>query len=147
MNRVKLLIRMLASDLEPPFYATPGSAGMDLRAAVTEPLTLQPGERKLVKTGVALAIPEGYEGQVRPRSGLATKHGISLVNAPGTVDSDFRGELRCSLINLSQEAYTVNRGDRIAQIVIAPVTQANLELVDELPETTRGEGGWGSTGK
>ena len=133
--------------LDLPAYATPGSAGVDLSAAIDEPLVLAPGQIALVPTGIAVAIPPGFEGQIRPRSGLATKHGISLVNAPGTVDSDFRGEMRCSLINLGQAPYTVHRGDRISQMIIAPVFQAKFEEVDELPESERGEGGWGSTGK
>lgn len=134
-------------DLDLPAYATPGSAGVDLAAALEEPLTINPGRIALVPTGIAVAIPPGFEGQIRPRSGLATKFGISLVNAPGTVDSDFRGEMRCSLINLGSEPYTVRRGDRIAQMVIAPVFQAEFREVDDLPESERGEGGWGSTGK
>lgn len=148
-DRVKVSIKRSphGRDLDLPAYATPGSAGVDLRAAIDEPLTLEPGQIALVPTGIAVAIPQGFEGQIRPRSGLATKHGISLINAPGTVDSDFRGEMRCSLINLGQESYTVRRGDRIAQMIIAPVYQAEFEEVDELPESKRGKGGWGSTGK
>ncbi len=148
-DRIRVLVKRLAHgrDMDLPAYATPGSAGVDLRAAVNEPLTIQPGRIALVPTGIAMAIPRGFEGQIRPRSGLATKHGISLINAPGTVDSDFRGEMRCSLINLGPEPYTVRRGDRIAQMIIAPVFQARFEEVEELPETERGEGGWGSTGK
>ena len=136
-----------ARDLDLPAYATPGSAGVDLAAAIDEPLTLEPGRIALVPTGIAVALPPGFEGQIRPRSGLATKHGISLVNAPGTVDSDFRGEMRCSLINLGRESYTIHRGDRIAQMIIAPVHQAEFVEVDELSESERGSGGWGSTGK
>ncbi len=148
-GRIVVRIKRLphGRDLDLPAYATPGSAGVDLSAAIQEPLTLAPGQIALVPTGIAVAIPPGFEGQIRPRSGLATKHGISLVNAPGTVDSDFRGEMRCSLINLGQEPYTVHRGDRISQMIIAPVFQAKFEEVDQLPESERGEGGWGSTGK
>ena len=148
-DRIRVLVKRMdhARDLDIPAYATPGSAGVDLRAALSEPLTINPGRIALVPTGIAVAIPRGFEGQIRPRSGLATKHGISLVNAPGTVDSDFRGEMRCSLINLGSEPYTVQRGERIAQMVIAPVYQADFQEVAELPETERGGGGWGSTGK
>ena len=120
---------------------------MDLRAAVTEPVTLQPGEVGLITTGLRIAIPPGYEAQVRPRSGLALKHGITIPNAPGTIDSDYRGVLQVILANLGPEPYTVSRGDRIAQMVIAPVTRAALEVVPELDDTERGEGGFGSSGK
>jgi dUTP pyrophosphatase len=117
---------------------------MDLRA--DEPFTLAPGERRLVPTGLALEIPHGHEGQVRPRSGLAVRHGISLVNAPGTIDSDYRGEVQVILVNLGQAPVTFARGDRIAQLVIAPVTRAELHLVEDLSATGRGAGGFGSTG-
>ena len=133
--------------LELPSYATPGAAGCDLRAAVAEPLTLPAGERTLVPTGICVAIPEGYEGQVRMRSGLAIRHGLSLLNAPGTIDSDYRGEIRVILANLGAEPVTIARGDRIAQLVIAPVVRARLDRVSELPATERHEGGFGSTGK
>ena len=136
-----------ARDLPPPEYMTEHAAGLDLRAAVKETLTLSPGEFALVPTGVRLAIPPGYEGQVRPRSGLAAKHGVTLVNAPGTIDADYRGEVRVVLINLGGEAFEVNRGDRIAQLVVAPVTRARLELTDGLDATERGAGGFGHTGK
>ena len=136
-----------ARDLPPPEYMTEHAAGLDLRAAVKETLTLSPGEFALVPTGVRLAIPPGYEGQVRPRSGLAARHGVTLVNAPGTIDADYRGEVRVVLINLGGEAFEVNRGDRIAQLVIAPVTRARLELTDGLDATERGAGGFGHTGK
>lgn len=127
-----------------PDHATPGSAGMDLRAS--EDALLQPGEVRAVGTGIRIAVPEGYEAQVRPRSGLALKHGISIPNAPGTIDSDYRGEVRVILINLGNEAFAIRRGDRIAQLVVAPVVRAEWECVHELPETVRGEGGFGSTG-
>ena len=127
-----------------PAYATPGAAGMDVVSA--EDLTLRPGARLAVATGFAMAIPDGYEVQVRPRSGLALKHGISVPNAPGTIDSDYRGELKVILINLSQDDFPIARGDRIAQLVLAPVTVAAWQEVDALPDTERGAGGFGSTG-
>ena len=150
MSRPRVKIKRLAQakDLDLPAYMTPGAAGLDLRAAVDrdEPLILEPGQIELIPTGVALEIPAGFEGQVRPRSGLAIEHGLTLVNAPGTVDSDFRGELKCAMINLGPERYEVRRGERIAQIIIAPVVQAALEEVEELAESERGPGGFGSTG-
>ena len=130
--------------LELPRYETDGSAGMDLRA--DEAFALAPGERRLVPTGLAMEIPPGHEGQVRPRSGLAVRHGIALVNAPGTVDSDYRGELRILIANLGSEPATIHRGDRIAQLVFAPVARARFERVSQLPPTTRNTGGFGSTG-
>ncbi|MDO8379835.1 dUTP diphosphatase [Phenylobacterium sp.] len=136
------------SDLPLPAYETADSAGMDLRAAVPqdEPLVIRPGDRFAVPTGLAMAIPRGFEGQVRPRSGLALKSGITCLNTPGTVDSDYRGEVKVILINLGAEDFTVRRGDRIAQMVIAPVTQAVVAEVADLDETARGAGGFGSTG-
>ena len=134
-------------DIPLPEYATAGSAGLDLRAAVDSDIVLLPGERKLVPTGLTLAIPEGYEGQVRPRSGLALKHGISMANTPGTIDSDYRGPVQVIMINLGQEAFTVRRGDRIAQLVICPVAHARLVEVENLPETVRNDGGFGHTGR
>ncbi len=131
--------------LELPRYETAGSAGMDLRA--DEAFALAPGERRLVPTGLSFEIPSGHEGQVRPRSGLAVRHGVALVNAPGTVDSDYRGEVKVVLVNLGTEPVSFARGDRIAQLVIAPVVRADVVLVDELAGTGRGEGGFGSTGK
>ena len=133
--------------LELPSYATAGSAGCDLRAAVAESLTLLPGGRTLVPTGLALAIPPGYEGQVRMRSGLALDKGLSLLNGPGTIDSDYRGEVRLILANLGSEPVTITRGDRIAQLVIAPVARARFEPTEELPPSSRQSGGFGSTGK
>jgi dUTP pyrophosphatase len=127
-----------------PRYETDGSAGMDLRA--DEPFSLAPGERRLVPTGLAVEIPPGHEGSVRPRSGLAVKHGVGMVNAPGTVDSDYRGELAVVLVNHGHEPVEFARGDRIAQLVIAPVVRATLELADALTDTDRGHGGFGSTG-
>jgi len=137
----------LRPDAVVPAYQTPGAAGMDLCAALDEPVTLAPGERRAIDTGIAMAIPAGFEGQVRPRSGLARTHGVTLVNSPGTVDHDYRGPLVVLLINLGQEPVTIEPGHRIAQIVIAPVVQAELEEVDELPTTVRGSGGFGSTGR
>ena len=131
-----------------PAYETANAAGMDLRAAVPEgePLTLRPGDRHAVPTGLAMAIPPGFEGQVRPRSGLASRHGVTCLNAPGTVDADYRGEVKVILVNLGPEAFIVRRGDRIAQLLIAPVAQATWRETDALEETARGEGGFGSTG-
>ncbi len=129
-----------------PEYATEQSAGCDLLAAVDGEITLAPGERRLIPTGLAIALPEGYEAQVRPRSGLALKHGISLVNTPGTIDADYRGEIGVILINHGQEVFTVSRGMRIAQLLVAPVIQARWQVVSTLSDTGRGAGGFGSTG-
>lgn len=135
--------------LKLPAYETVLAAGADLRAAVMDsaPLTLAPGERALVPTGFCMALPAGYEAQIRPRSGLAYKHGITCLNTPGTIDADYRGEVKVLLINLGQEAFTIQRGERIAQMVIAPITQPEFTEVEILSETARGEGGFGSTGK
>jgi dUTP pyrophosphatase len=130
-----------------PAYATEGSAGMDIRANLTDTLTLKPLERSLVPTGLFIQLPNGYEAQVRPRSGLALNHGITCLNSPGTVDSDYRGEIKVILVNLSNEPQQIKHGDRIAQMVINKVEQVNLQLVQSLNETTRGEGGFGHTGK
>ena len=129
-----------------PEYATPGSAGMDLRANIDAPITLAPGERKLIPTGIYIALPVGYEAQVRPRSGLALKYGIGLANMLGTVDSDYRADVGVILINLGQENFVVNDGDRIAQLVIAKYETAGWEVAEELDKTERGEGGYGHTG-
>ena len=129
-----------------PAYQSGGAVGLDLCAAVPAPVTLSPGERRLIPTGHAVAIPAGHEGQVRPRSGLALRHGVTVLNAPGTVDPDYRGELRVLLVNHGEAPFTVARGDRIAQLVICPVAIADLVLVDALDETARGAGGYGSTG-
>jgi dUTP pyrophosphatase len=134
-------------DLPLPSHATPGSAGVDLFAAVKETLTIRPGERVAVSTGIRIAIPEGFEAQVRPRSGLARKHGISMVNTPGTIDSDYRGVIHALLINLGTEEYNIHRGDRIAQMVISPVIYVTWDLADQLKETDRGDGGFGHTGR
>ena len=130
-----------------PEYATPQSAGLDLRANLESPLTLAPLERTLVPTGLFIALPEGYEAQVRPRSGLALKHGITVLNSPGTVDADYRGELRVILVNLSNEPFVINNGERIAQMVVTRHEQVTWEPVEVLDETERGDGGFGHTGK
>lgn len=129
-----------------PAYATEGSAGADLRAALSAPLVLAPGERGLVPTGIRLSIPRGYEGQVRPRSGLALKHGVTLLNAPGTIDSDYRGEVGVILVNHGSSEYVVQPGDRVAQLLITPVAQAEF-FAEDLTDTSRGSGGFGSTGR
>jgi len=135
-----------AEGLALPAYATPDSAGLDLQAAISEPVTLQPGERRLVRTGLVMELPPGTEAQVRPRSGLALKHGITLLNAPGTIDEGYRGELGVILVNLGQEPFEVALGMRIAQMVVAPVLRVAVAESETLGETRRGEGGFGSTG-
>lgn len=135
-----------ARGLEPPRVASAGSAGLDLRAAIDEPFQLAPGERRLVPTGFSLELPPGWEGQVRPRSGLAIRHGITMLNSPGTIDSDYRGEVQVILANLGQEPFEVARGDRIAQLVVARVASVVVEEVEDLGSTRRGAGGFGSTG-
>ncbi len=134
-------------DLPLPAYETQHAAGMDLRAAITEPLSLAPGERVLVPTGLRIALPSGTEAQIRPRSGLALRHGISMVNTPGTIDADYRGEIRVILVNMGQEPFAIQRGDRIAQMVVAPVLQVRWVEADTLNSTERGEGGFGHTGR
>ncbi len=134
-------------DLPYPAAATPGSAGLDLRACIVQDLSLEPGSRVLIPTGFSMALPEGYEGQVRPRSGLALRHGLTMLNSPGTIDSDYRGEIAVIAINLGQEPVVIRRGDRIAQLVIARVPGARLRPVDSLPPTGRGGGGFGHTGQ
>ena len=129
-----------------PAYATEQSAGMDLRADIEQPVTLKPLERRLIPTGLHIALPQGYEAQVRPRSGLALKHGITVLNTPGTIDADYRGEIGVVLVNLSDEDFVVNPGERVAQMVIAQYEQGVLQTVDTLDETERGEGGYGHTG-
>lgn len=136
-----------SSTNELPGYATLGAAGLDVRANLLEPITLQPLERRLIPTGLKVAIPVGYEIQVRPRSGLAFKHGVTVLNTPGTIDADYRGEIGVLLVNLSSEPFVVEHGERIAQLVVAKHEQISWEEVDELNETTRGEKGFGSTGK
>ncbi|WP_112072996.1 dUTP diphosphatase [Hyphomonas sp. GM-8P] len=151
MNEVNVAVLPLPhfEGLQLPTYETAGSAGMDVRAAVPagEPMVLAPGERAMVPTGLRVAIPQGYEIQVRPRSGLAAKHGLTCLNTPGTIDSDYRGEIKVILINLGQDAFTIQRGERIAQLVLAPVTRLAWQAVDSLDETERGAGGFGSTGR
>ena len=143
MIKIKLLNK---GHQEAPAYATPQSAGMDLRANIEEPITINPMERVLIGTGLYIALPIGYEAQVRPRSGLALKHGITVLNTPGTIDADYRGEIKVLLVNLSKDPFTVNVGERIAQMVIARHEQGEFIVVDELDETERGEGGYGHTG-
>lgn len=135
-----------AQDLAMPAYASAGAAGLDLPAAVAADVVIAPGSRALVPTGFAIALPDGFEAQVRPRSGLAARHGISIVNAPGTVDCDYRGEIMVCLVNLGEQAFTVSRGMRIAQMVVAPVTRVRLRETASLDDTARGAGGFGSTG-
>lgn len=145
MNQLKIDIKMLDQGIEPPTYAQPGDAGADLRSRVD--LTLEPGERALVPTGVAIALPEGFVGLVHPRSGLAAKHGITIVNAPGTVDSGYRGELMVCLLNTDRsQPFVIQRGDRIAQLVIQKFEAATFNVVESLSETERGTAGFGSTG-
>ena len=133
--------------LDLPAYETAGSAGLDLRAAVDEPVTLAPGARELIPTGLAIALPTGYEAQIRPRSGLAAKHGVTVLNSPGTIDADYRGEVKVILINHGAEPFTIVRGERIAQLVAAPVTHIMWRETESLPDTVRGEGGFGSSGR
>ncbi len=141
-------IRIINHSSHPlPQYATPQSAGMDLRAELKEPLVIQPMERRLIPTGLRIALPEGYEAQIRPRSGLALKHGIAVLNSPGTIDADYRGEIGIILANLSQTPYTLQPGERIAQMVVARYERAEWEETDRLDSTERGEGGFGHTGK
>lgn len=146
MTTVALARHPRAVGLDLPGYATAGSAGVDLLAAIEADAVIAPGARRLIPTGIAIALPAGYEGQVRPRSGLALKHGVTILNAPGTIDSDYRGEIGVILINLGGETFTVTRGMRIAQLVIAPVTQLAWREVTELPASARAVGGFGSTG-
>ncbi|MBO6571014.1 dUTP diphosphatase [bacterium] len=135
-----------AKDLPLPEYESKSAAGMDIRAALETPITLKPGERTLIPTGLQMSIPDGFEAQIRPRSGLAIRNGITMLNSPGTIDADYRGEVKVIAINHSNEDFTVEHGDRIAQMVIAPVTQFPVKEVDDLSSTDRGEGGFGSTG-
>jgi dUTP pyrophosphatase len=144
--RVRIQRLPAARDLPLPTPGSPGSAGFDLRAAIDGELVLRPGERALVPTGLVLEIPPGWEGQVRPRSGLALRHGIGVVNAPGTIDSDYRGEVGVILVNLGESPFSLNRGDRVAQLVIAPVERIEWDEVDALAPSARGDGGFGSTG-
>jgi dUTP diphosphatase len=150
MAPLRVLVRRVRSHASPlplPRYQSAGAAGLDLSADIEGEWTLAPLARRAVPSGLAIALPEGHEAQVRPRSGLALRHGITCINAPGTIDSDYRGEIQVLLVNLSGEPYTLRRGERIAQLVVAPVSQAALEEVDELPTTARMDGGFGSTGR
>jgi dUTP pyrophosphatase len=135
-----------ASNLPLPSYETLSSAGMDIRAALSEPVVLTPGQRMLIPTGLQMALPHGYEAQVRPRSGLAIKHGITMLNSPGTIDADYRGEIKLIVMNHGNESFTIRHGDRIAQLIVAPVIQAEVTEVEDLDDTHRGSGGFGSTG-
>lgn len=150
MEKIKVKICWLDSekskDLALPAYQSRLAAGMDVAAAIEKPYSLDPGEVYLFPTGFSVAIPEGYEFQVRPRSGLAVKHGLTVINSPGTIDADYRGEVRVALINMGKHPFTVMRGDRIAQLVLAPVVQADLQLTTKLDDTERGSGGFGHTG-
>ena len=142
--KVKVINR---SRFDLPRYATPQSAGMDVRANIDEAVVLRPLERAMIPTGLSIELPEGYEMQIRPRSGLAAKHGITVLNSPGTIDADYRGEIRVILVNLSNEEFRIEAGERIAQMVVARHEQVEWELAEELAESERGEGGFGSTGK
>lgn len=148
MAQINVLFKILdhGKDIELPSYESKEAAGMDIRAAVETPVTLKPGERQLIPTGFQMALPVGYEAQIRPRSGLAYKNGITMLNSPGTIDSDYRGEVKVLAINHGSENFVISRGDRVAQMVIAPIHQAAIKTVESLPETNRGEGGFGSTG-
>lgn len=149
MKQIRMLITRdeNALDIELPEYKSDGASGMDVRAAVSEPVTLNPGEIKLIPTGLRMAVANGYEVQVRPRSGLALKHGITVVNSPGTIDADYRGPVGIILANISNEPFEIKRGERIAQFVVQEVLKADIKVVTSLDETERGEGGFGSTGR
>jgi len=147
MDKIILKIKKLYEDVEIPNYQTDGAAGMDIKAYLTEPIKLNPFERKLIPTGIKIELPKNYEAQIRPRSGLSIKHGITLINCIGTIDEDYRGEICVPIVNLSNEDFTINNGDRIAQMVIAPVIKAELQVVQDLSDTKRGDGGFGSTGR
>ncbi len=148
MKTLRVAVRRLphAAELPLPAYATPDSAGLDLMAAIDAPVAIPPGGRAMIPTGIALALPPGHEAQVRPRSGLAARHGVTLLNAPGTIDADYRGEISAILINLGEAMFTVEPGMRIAQLVVAPVVTVDWAETEDLPETLRGDGGFGSTG-
>ena len=145
--KTKVLIKKLYSDVNIPSYKTSGSSGLDLEAFIEEDLVLEPNNTTLVPTGLSVAIEDGLEIQIRPRSGLAAKNMISVLNTPGTIDADYRGEIKVILINLGKDNFIIKKGDRIAQMVICPIIKANFEIVDELPKTPRGASGFGSTGK
>ena len=144
---VKILVKKFDKNIKLPTYKTSGSSGMDLVAYIKDKIIINPGKTAIILTGIAVAIPENYEIQIRPRSGLAAKKGISVLNTPGTIDSDYRGEIKIILINLSKESFVVKSGDRIAQMILCPVVRAKLKEVKNLPKTIRDKGGFGSTGK
>ena len=144
---VKILVKKFDKDIRLPVYKTSGSSGMDLVAYIKNKITIDPGKTVMIPTGIAVAIPKNYEIQIRPRSGLAAKKGISVLNTPGTVDSDYRGEIIIILINLSKKSFVVKSGDRVAQMILCPVAKGKLQKVKKLPKTVRGKGGFGSTGK
>ena len=144
---VKILIKKIQKNISLPEYKTEGSSGMDLLASINKAITLAPGEKQLISTGIAVAIPKDFEIQIRPRSGLAAKNNVSVLNTPGTIDSDYRGEIKVILYNHGDSDFLINNKDRIAQMILVPVIKMNLEETDTLPETVRGEGGFGSTGK
>ena len=144
---VKLLIKKLHKNIILPEYKTDGSSGMDLMANVDQTVKILPGEKKIISTGIMVATPEQYEIQIRPRSGLAAKNGISVLNTPGTIDSDYRGEIKVILINLGKDIFQINKNDRIAQMIVCPIIKVELKEVESLPKTVRGEGGFGSTNK
>ena len=144
---VKLLIKKLHKNIILPEYKTDGSSGMDLMANIEQTVKILPGEKKIISTGIMVAIPEQYEIQIRPRSGLAAKNGISVLNTPGTIDSDYRGEIKVILINLGKDIFEINKNDRIAQMIVCPIIKVELKEVESLPKTIRGEGGFGSTNK
>jgi len=144
--KIELKIKRINPDISLPSYATEGAAGMDLVAAISEPVELKPLERKLIPSGLVIELPKGYEAQIRPRSGLSIKHGITLINCVGTIDEDYRGEVCIPLVNISNEVYTINPGDRIAQMIIAKVEKAEIIEIRELTSTSRSSGGFGSTG-
>ena len=146
-TKVKIQKLPHGEGIDLPFYASSHAAGADIRAAIDEDVVIKPGEKALIKTGFAMALPNHFEAQIRPRSGLALKHGITVLNSPGTIDADYRGEVGVILINHGQEPFTVQRGDRIAQMIIAPFVQASFEVADSLDDTERGAGGFGSSGK
>ena len=144
---VKLLIKKLDKNINLPQYKTRYSSGMDLIANINETITIQPGKKSIIPTGIAVSIPLEYEVQIRPRSGLAAKKSIGVLNSPGTIDADYRGEVKVILINLGNSSFKINKNDRIAQMILCPIAKAEFEEVDELPDTKRGEGGFGSTGR
>ena len=144
---VKILVKKFDKNIKLPTYETSGSSGMDLVAYIKNKIIIDPGKTAIISTGISVAIPKNYEIQIRPRSGLAAKKGISVLNTPGTVDSDYRGEIKIILINLSKESFVVKSGDRVAQMILCPVSKAKLKEVKKLPKTVRGRGGFGSTGK